>query len=111
MAALALVPVALALPRFAAFTLAVFRLLGADNWAVVNCTSALGHGDGPLGRRNTDGCCLPASRHLVSSIGEHAEAVRGTPFKCGELGFQCGEPRLKPGFKGFAWSECAGADD
>ena len=111
LAALALVPVALALPRGAAFTRAVSRLLGAGDWAVVICAGTVGQGDGRPGRRNSDGDGLVASHRLIASIGAPPEAVRGTPGKGRELGFQRGEPCLESCLKGLTCAAYPGADD
>jgi hypothetical protein len=108
---LTLVAVALALGLSAALSVAVFRLLGADDRPVVICTIVLSYGGGPLGRRNVDGARLPSSGCVVFRIREPAEAVLGTHFERGELGFQRSEPCLETGFKGLDCAKCTSVDD
>src|SRR5215212_1373396 len=111
MAVLLLVAVALALALLTVLSVAVIRLLDADNPGVGVCPCALGHDDGPLRRRTNDDDGLLPRRHVFSRLQEPAKAIRGTYFKRVKLGFQCGEPYLEPVFQGLAGATCPSADD
>src|SRR5215212_383330 len=111
MAVLLLVAVALALALLTVLSVAVIRLLDADNPGVGVCPCALGHDDGPLRRRTNDDDGLLPRRHVFSRLQEPAKAIRGTYFKRVKLGFQCGEPYLVPVFQGLAGATCPSADD